>query len=673
MAVVFGPNFYPDANSKITADTYYIEDPTNITVTANPGYAIKEIYVELWFNATGSIKESFYEPKAVGLQTYTFTIRGKYKRTSGTKATAHIYARTEATGTVVTYEQNLNKVTSNFSSSSLKQTDVITFNTVGQSRFDGDIKVVFTRGGKQETVLFNKDTHPSLFDKGNKTFTLKLVDYWSDDLKSVSVTASAKDYVTYSDSLTNSTSNIKKSEVEQTDVLVLTADNGYSFQYLVGKDADIKVTKVVNGKSTTTTYNPQWDSKYFSNNNTVYTLSLSDIWEPGITSVSVYAKAFQLPMPANITVYQELVNVTSSLGAGDENGAVKNVPLNTVVTLTAKEGYVFEDGIQLVWTNQYGNQPAKRTYYPTAETDASYFNEEKTVFTVNLNEKASYDTISVSITAIAKQKYLGNDPIEGRTTAFANIYYADDSVLASVVSDRWLQTGSDYIDFGEYIYQVYKYPIKIDTSEFVSNETIPVKLGRHTGTTKSRYFLRSRIKFDLGKIAVPEEYKNVYDYRDVTCLLHLPYANPIEIDYTYVIGSGIQLFYLLDLYNGTTTLEVYSDKIEGGLVLRQDIDISYQIPFMKLAYNDVKGKIGRYLSNKVTTPYVEVIRPIPYDSETQQGKEGKEVGKLKDFNGYVEVRDVKLEGHITEQEREKIVNLLTNGVYINQQPKPAAP
>ena len=673
MAVVFGANLYPDGNSSITKDTYYIENSTNITVTANPGYVIKSIYVELWFNATGSIKESFYEPEAVGLQTYTFRIAGKYKRTSGTKPTANVYSYTEPSRSVTTYEQTLNKVTSSHVGTSVKQKDVITFTTVGQSRFDGDIKVVFTRGDKQETVLFNKDTHPNLFDTANKTFTLTLADYWSDDLKSVSVTASAKDYVTYSESLTNSTSNIKKNEVEQTDVLILTADNGYSFQYLVVENSDIKVTKVVNGKSTTTSYNPQWNSKYFSNKDTTFTLPLAEIWESGITSVSVYSKAFKLPMPTEVTVYQQLVNVTSSLGAGNKDGTVYNVPLNTVVTLTAKDGHEFQDGIQVSWLSNLGNPPNRRTYHPTAETDASYFNKDKTVFTFNLNEHANYDTAFVEIIATAKKKYLGDDTIEGRTTAFANIYYADDSVLSNIVGDRWLETGSGYIDFGEYIYAVYKYPIKIDKTEFVSDEKIPIKLGRHAGATKSKYFLRSRIKFDLGTIAVPEEYHNVYDYRDVTCLLHLPYANPIEIDYTYVIGSRIQLLYLLDLYNGTTTLEVYSDKIEGGLVLRQDIEVSYEIPFMKLAYNDVKGKIGRYISNRVQTPYIEVIRPIPYDSESEQGKEGKEVGKLSKFTGYVEVRDVKLEGAITEQEREKIINLLTNGVYINKPAPPKAP
>lgn len=656
----------PAGSAKLTAPRY-IEASTEVTITAEQGYVLGDIHLKANTGQEKTVTE------ANGLQSFSFVLRSS-KYLPGIMATTEvtITAYTQPAGSVVTYKQTLNKVTSNFSASSLKETDVITYTTVGQSRFDGDIEVVFTRGGVAETVLFNKDTHPTLFNAENKTFTLTLADYWSEDLESVSVTANAKDYVTYSETLIRATSNISGTEVEQDDVLILTADNGNSFQYVVGENSDIKVTKVVNGKSTTTPYSPKWDSKYFSNHDTTFTLPLAEIWESGITSVSVYAKAFELPMPTEVTVYQELVNVTSSLGVGDEDGTVYNVPLNTVVTLTARHGHEFQDGIQVSWLSMYGNPPVRKTFHPTADTDAHRFNEDKTVFTIALDEFANYDTGFVSIIATAKQKYLGDDTIEGRTTAFANIYYADDSVLSNVVSDRWLDTGSGYIDFGEYIYAVYKYPIKIDTTEFVSDDPVPIKMGRHAGVTQSKYFLRSRVNFDLGTIAVPEEYENVYDYRDVTCLLHLPYANPIEIDYTYVIGSGIQLLYLLDLYNGTTTLEVYSDKIEGGLVLRQDIEVAYEIPFMKLAYNDVKGKIGRCISNRVQTPYIEVIRPIPYDSESEQGKEGKEVGKLSEFTGYVEVRDVKLEGVITEQEREKIINLLTNGVYINEVTPPKA-
>lgn len=655
----------PPDSSKLTAP-YYIEASSEVTITATDGYVLGDIHL---------LADTGHEitlTEANGLQSYSFILRQKLPAIEATKKVT-ITAYAQPAGEVVSYSQTLNKVTSNFSATSLKETDVITYTTVGQSRFDGDIEVVFTRGGVPETVLFNKDTHPTLFNAENTVFTLTLADYWSEDLESVSVTANAKDYVTYSETLTRVSSNIPGNEVEEIDVLILTADNGNSFQYIVDEDSDITVIKVVNGKSTTTHYSPNWEEEYFSENDTVFTLPLAEIWEPGITRVSVYAKAFAIPMPTEVTVYQEFINVTSNLGAGNEDGTVYNVPLDTVVTLTAIDGHEFQDGIQVSWLSKYGNPPNRQTYHPTSESDAHYFNEDKTVFTISLDEHANYDTGFVHIIATAKQKYLGDDIIEGRTTAFANIYYADDSVLSNVVSDRWLSTDSGYIDFGEYIYQVYKYPIKIDTEEFVSDGTIPIKMGRHAGVTESRYFLRSRVKFDLGTIEVPEEYGNVYDYRDVTCLLHLPYANPIEIDYTYVIGSSIQLLYLLDLYNGTTTLEVYSEKIEGGLVLRQDIEVAYEIPFMKLAYNDVKGKIGKYISNRVTTPYVEVIRPIPYDTESEQGKEGKEVGKLSEFTGYVEVRDVKLEGTITETEREKIINLLTNGVYINEEEKPVEP
>ena len=207
--------------------------------------------------------------------------------------------------------------------------------------------------------------------------------------------------------------------------------------------------------------------------------------------------------------------------------------------------------------------------------------------------------------------------------------------------------------------------MKLDAS-YISEEPSTIQLGYHSLDTKSNYLLRSRIKYDLGTIMVPEQYNNIYDYRDTQCLLHVPYAEPIEIDTSYVVGQIVEIAYFLDLYNGTVTLEVYSDKIEGALVQRvDDIPVSYNIPFIQPKWNSVIGNIGGYVNNKVTKPYIEIVRNIPYDTSTMFGKEGKEYDRLKEFEGYVEVADLDLSSTATRSEQEEIESLLAQGVIIN--------
>lgn len=521
-----------------------------------------------------------------------------------------------------------------------------------------------------EPKNYNITDHPSLFNEDFTVFTQRWSRIYGINTSRATIHATAyvgtppvDDPATWSQTVHNCKTNIEQTTVKKDQTLIVTAQSGYEFT----KDRFITLTYNDGTTGKDYSYNPVDNPTYFSEENTKFTVALSEHWDK-TKAINLLANTSIVVVPKNpITYTDELTHVTSNL--------INNVKYDptTKVVLTASEKHSFQSEITVYYLRS--NHPPKRlTFHPTDPLHAKYFNEDKTVFTHQLddngipdpNEPMDYwDVLSVRYTATAKEIYDGEDDdvITGMTTPFANVYQASDSVLSAITNDRWFVTGSEYIDFGEYIYNVYKYPLALDP-KLVSTDTVKIKLGRHETKTDSKYFLRTRVKFDLGKIKVEEEYHNVYDYRNVTCLLHVPYSDPIEIDSTYVIGQEIQLYYMLDLYNGNTTLEVYSTKIANELVMRQEIQCAYDIPFIMARYNDVHGRVGKYLSNRVTTPYIEVVRPVPYDTMSEQGKEGKEVKMLSDFKGYIEVKDVHLNTTASDLEQARIIQLLNSGVYI---------
>ena len=642
-------------NVKLDKPSYYLSEGEKVTLTASEGYVLGKLQLE----SDNGLKMTVTESE--GKQSYAFVLRTVFPGSAATTKVTITAPVTEVEqGQTVTFTQSLTNVTSSINKDTVEESDVLTLTAKDRTKFTGDIEVTFT-GDKTETVTVEP--------KGN-TATLKLASFWNESLTQISVTATAEYYTRYTEALTQATSNQTDDEITQEDTLVITATEGYYF-----KDG-IRIKYTISGQPETTLYSLTGSKKYYNDKGTVFTLPLADVFHEGLEIVEVTTTAVVIPEPVEVPYTERIERVTSNIDtqpiSSDEftfNGKIKE---NTVLVLTSDEGYEFRDGITLTYERS-NNLSQTHEFYPNSASDVKYFNDSNTVFTLDIAERWEWDTIRIVVNARAKQIYVDpgedNDQTGGYTTQFANVYHVDDGILGKVSAERFSdfsgQQGVQPTDLGEYIYQVYKFPMKLDAS-YISEEPSTIQLGYHSLDTKSNYILRSRIKYDLGTIMVPEQYNNIYDYRDTQCLLHVPYAEPIEIETSYVVGQMVEIAYFLDLYNGTVTLEVYSDKIEGALVQRvDDIPVSYNIPFIQPKWNSVIGNIGGYVNNKVTKPYIEIVRNIPYDTATMFGKEGKEYDRLKEFEGYVEVADLDLSSTATRSEQEEIESLLAQGVIIN--------
>lgn len=667
MAQYWRDDFQPDANMKITmsrVSSSYIEVGTVVTVKANDGYVIDTLTAETNLGEKKDLTEQAQGKEEYKFQPHSILSDGF----SVNKCTVIGTTKAVEKGQVVEYSFTIDNAKSSIDNgATVEETDTIKLTANKFYRFS-EIKFVFSTEDSETPETFTLETTPAKFNKIGNEFEIALSEYWNEELTNITVTGITERYVSYTEYLEYSESSITSEIIEETDTLNLKADEGYYF----GSGINVYVT--VNGDRQQKTYKQSTTPDYFNEDGYRFILPMSDIWVEGIESVYVNAPAKEIPPPKEASYVEVLENVTSNIDTHkdeDEDyvylGKIKE---NESLILTADEDFSFQDSIEVIY-NRSNNIGHTKMFYPNSESDTKYFNDENTMFKLEIGEFWEWDVNSVHVHANAKESYTGGDDedLTDSTTDFAKIYYADNSVLSSISAERYSAAGAESLvptDMGAYIYQVYKFPLRLK-DEYISKSSNRIQMGYHTVETKSRYLLRSRIKFDLGTVMVPEVYNNIYDYRDTQCLLHVPYAEPIEIDSTYVIGQMVKLAYFLDLYNGTVTLEVYSDKIDGGLVQRvQDVPLSFDIPFIQPQYNSVLNRVGGYINNKVTTPYIEVVRNIPYDPSATFGKEGKEFGKLDSFRGYIEVADLDLSSTATSNEQEEIESLLTQGVVINK-------
>ena len=246
---------------------------------------------------------------------------------------------------------------------------------------------------------------------------------------------------------------------------------------------------------------------------------------------------------------------------------------------------------------------------------------------------------------------------------FTRIFKVNQDILEAIGGKRVNQDITSTVNYNDFIYNLYILPTKI-SNELISTSEDNIKLGGYDTEVKSKYILTNKLIFDLGTITTPLIYNNVYDFKDTTTMLHVPYTQPFSIDNEYVIGETIKITLTIDLYNGFSTVNIFSSKIDNEMIEQKEVDIIHKIPFVQYSNDRTTSDIGNYVFNNVTKPFIEVIRNIPYNVDTQFGKPSIDYGKLIDYVGYIEVDNIELNTLATNNEKNDINRLLQNGIVI---------
>lgn len=237
---------------------------------------------------------------------------------------------------------------------------------------------------------------------------------------------------------------------------------------------------------------------------------------------------------------------------------------------------------------------------------------------------------------------------------------------------------------------------------------VEIKLaGKHSGAYAGKV-IANYDYIDMGFLNLSEFYGNFMDYK-TQMSIYIPFVGVKPIDINCFMGGRIHLRYLVDYATGTAVAYVSSARGSlNGIIYQFECNIYSEIPLTYQSANALKqsllnagigvvtgnpakaaqgiassatnalfSSIPIETSGRLTTnagfissrqPYLIIQRPMPSNAagfKSDRGYMSNVTARLGDLNGYTEVYYCNLSGiSCTEEERERLMNLLKTGVYL---------
>ena len=339
-----------------------------------------------------------------------------------------------------------------------------------------------------------------------------------------------------------------------------------------------------------------------------------------------------------VVITGTFVNATCNYTNGEVISREKNIIITATSGYEFKNTYHYED-------NGYSYDLVK--------------NLEKTTLTIDTTQITGLSDITLN------DNYVATIPVE-TIGGFCNLYKVTEKELSQLSKVRFQKdtTSDAVVDYGSAITQLYILPLNIP-AEIIGDKS-NIILGSFDSQVESTLLNNYTVDYDMGAITVPAKYNNAYDFINTTCTLRVPFFNAVALDPENVIGHTINIKFTLDLYSGNVTMNVVSD-FTGGIIYSATANIVTQIPFIQKQNNSVVNQLSNVFKYVIATPVIEVVRNIPYQADNSTfGRETVQVAKLNTVHGYCEVDNVNLVTMATNDEKDSIISLLKEGVFINE-------
>lgn len=249
-----------------------------------------------------------------------------------------------------------------------------------------------------------------------------------------------------------------------------------------------------------------------------------------------------------------------------------------------------------------------------------------------------------------------------QVSSFVNIYNVSDTELNDLASKRFYDSQGTLIDYGTYINNLYEIPFPIPES-LISGRS-EIRLGTLNTEIESDILNHYLLTVSLGEISIDETFKNALDYMNAQAELYLPYANSIRVDIDYLMNETISIEYIINLYSGEMTINLYST-FSDSIFHSENHKIGVKIPYITAGENNNQLNIELNTINNIKTPYVIITKEQMVDDYEEMGVGTAITGIIGNHSGYVEISEIDLDSKATNQEQSEIKNILSNGVYIN--------
>ena len=274
------------------------------------------------------------------------------------------------------------------------------------------------------------------------------------------------------------------------------------------------------------------------------------------------------------------------------------------------------------------------------------------------NLQSSGTPINLTVKTIIDPNYQ-TPTIKGNNSIYEMLSADDFRLLSSKI---WKSNiPDDTTVYNDFFIGAIKLPFKISGDMVIKKEQI--ELGKVTTGISANRLNSDFVTWDLGKIRVDEVFGNFTDY-DCTCILHLPYVIPFDIDSHYCIGETIKIKMKISLYDGSANVIVESTKIDG-VCLEKNVQLSIKIPYSTVSNNpNDTSNLDLMLENDIKTPFLEVIRNNLALTDGTFSTLVTDEKALNEAGGFVIIDEVALTGKANAREKSEIIGLLKNGVII---------
>lgn len=365
-----------------------------------------------------------------------------------------------------------------------------------------------------------------------------------------------------------------------------------------------------------------------------------------------------------ITIGETVTNFTLN---EDRNVATLtiNVTGDCVINATATQYYTYQETLTNCKSNFTGKTLIKEgstTFTFTA--DSGYvFGENGSIYiqprTVGIEGNGkSVLTKTYLINGNTKVELSAIKKVETLST-FNHLYLVDNDILSSLSKKRYYNSNGIESDYGRFITDLYIIPFSI--TDILSDQA-NIILGFYDTQIPATQINGYTYNLNLGKIVINENYGNVYDYINSKAILHVPFFNSIELPIENVMKQTLKLNIIIDLYDGSGTLNVVSSL--GGLIHSETSNICKHIPYIQKTTETSFLQTLNTINNNITNAYLTIINNVPYNVIDDFGKNVVEYMEIKSLTNYFKINDIKINTSATNDEKNKIVDLLKNGCFI---------
>ena len=358
----------------------------------------------------------------------------------------------------------------------------------------------------------------------------------------------------------------------------------------------------------------------------------------------------KIPIKLNLTHCKS--NVSYLLSMGDVLPDGQYDTKNVTVTLTADDGFLFNDDVT------YYSYDAKLKQYVLTTIKATHTGT--ITFTMTGGRSSDYDASTQGnypsiIAAATKEETINNglDSIHLYNMSNSELDDLSNKLISYIKADANIAT----YDYTRFINQVYRLPFSIPS--FIKTDTTKVECGLVNLTVNTHKLTKETYDIDVGVIDCTGINKNSLDYNSLECNLILPYVPSIKLSINDLIDNKLKITYRINLLNGMCTIVVDNDTSN---IYTSNVSVATNLQIFGSYEDKDIGNLNSVLNNKVRQAYLIINSNKPIDNLNCYPC--NDHGKLKNYHGLTKTTNTTINVGGTINEVNDIISQLEKGVFI---------